>query len=205
MELWKEISETNGNYFVSTYGRVKSIGRIIGMGKRGQRYRPELILKPSMSNKGYPRVRVWVETLTPIHRLVAIAFIPNTQNKPEVNHKDGVKANNQVDNLEWSTRSENERHARATGLKRLLKGGNHPQSLLSDAQRQEIGILYNSGMTLTQIGKLKGFHSDYIGKVITKLGITRRPRVITFCGERKKAYNREYQREWQRNRKSRIN
>lgn len=52
-----------------------------------------------------------------IHRIVATAFIPNPENKPEINHRDGNKLNNDVSNLEWATRSENELHAHATGLK----------------------------------------------------------------------------------------
>lgn len=71
-------------------------------------------------NKGYLRVRLYIEGRRPtikVHRAVAKAFIPNPENKPEVNHKDGNKENNRVDNLEWSTPGENTAHAYNTGLK----------------------------------------------------------------------------------------
>jgi hypothetical protein len=67
-----------------------------------------------------------------IHRLVATAFIPNHDNLPEVNHRDGDKSNNCVSNLEWCTRSENLTHAFRTGLNRQLKGTDNPQSKLTE-------------------------------------------------------------------------
>lgn len=68
-----------------------------------------------------------------LHRLVALAFIPNPESKPEVNHKDGDKLNNYVYNLEWSTESENKKHAFDNGLNkpRDLKGKNNGNSKLS--------------------------------------------------------------------------
>lgn len=111
MEIWKAIEGTDGKYEVSNTGKVRS-NNYLGHGKT-----KELKL---WDNEGYQRVtlriggkkRNWL-----IHRLVAATFIPNPENKPEVNHKDGDKHNNRANNLEWSTRKENLDHADNTGLR----------------------------------------------------------------------------------------
>ena len=100
MAEWKKIP--NWPYSVSDDGRVRN-------DRTG--YYP----KPIMSNCGYYRVRLWNNGLSvnaSLHRLVAEAFVPNKDGKPEVNHKDGNKANNCAGNLEWMTPAENKRHCR---------------------------------------------------------------------------------------------
>ena len=92
-EIWKEIEGFNGDYWVSNLGRVKSL-----------KYKKERILKPRKQS-GYYKVLLYNDKKYEysIHRLVAMAFIPNPDNLPQVNHKDENKANNCVDNLEWCT------------------------------------------------------------------------------------------------------
>lgn len=112
MEMWKAIEGTNGRYEVSNTGKVRS-NNYLGHG--GQK---ELSL--SKDHKGYMRVRIYVggtRKTIKVHRAVAEAFIPNPENKPEVNHKDGNKGKNFVENLEWSTGKENTLHAYASGLR----------------------------------------------------------------------------------------
>jgi hypothetical protein len=104
MEIWKPISEYEGLYWVSNEGRVRSIRKI---------------LKPCNVAGGYLNVVLCVnnnKSRPRIHRLVAKAFIPNLNNKPDINHIDGNKLNNNVSNLEWCTKSENALHAYKTGL-----------------------------------------------------------------------------------------
>lgn len=98
-------------FYISNYGRVKKLnGDIVDFSNRKSRY---------IAYKKYP-----------IHRLVAEIFIPNLDNKPEVNHIDGNKHNNRYDNLEWVTTSENRLHAYKTGLQTPtygFKGKHHSQ------------------------------------------------------------------------------
>lgn len=100
-EIWKEIVDFP-DYQISNYGRVKSFKK-----------NKEKILKPYPTRNGYLIIRLSNEKmrkLFSVHGLVAIAFIPNLENKSEVNHIDSDKKNNCVTNLEWNTRSENMQH-----------------------------------------------------------------------------------------------
>ena len=96
-EIWKDIKGYEGIYQVSNLGRIK-------------RVETDRILKPLKHTKGYLNIGLYKNHTASkklIHRLVAQAFIPNSENKPEINHIDEDKANNRVNNLEWSTRKEN--------------------------------------------------------------------------------------------------
>lgn len=83
--------------------------------------------KPNINEKGYELIKIYVKTgiayKRRVHRLVAKAFISNLENKPEVNHKDGNKRNNTVENLEWVTQKENHEHALYMGLHTSVKYG----------------------------------------------------------------------------------
>ena len=110
IEEWRDIPGYEGYYQVSNLGRVKGLSRWINGNKQG--YTTEHILKEG-KNKGYCRVTLSVDTKHKnfsVHRLVAIAFIPNPNNYPQINHKDGNKANNIVTNLEWCNASQNNFH-----------------------------------------------------------------------------------------------
>lgn len=85
-----------------------------------------------------------------VHRLVAIAFIPNTENKPFINHINGIKTDNRVENLEWCTNTENIRHGFRTGLYKPRKGVDHPRAKLSTDDIIKIRSMY-PGQTYTKI------------------------------------------------------
>ena len=111
IERWKPVVGYEGLYEVSNLGRVKSLPR---KGTKGG------ILIPTYSNsKHYAHIplakNMKLKTVS-LHRVVAMAWIPNPENKPQVNHKNGIKSDNRVENLEWMTNLENMRHAIANGL-----------------------------------------------------------------------------------------
>lgn len=106
-ETWKPVVGYEGQYDVSNYGQVRSVKRKVPC-RNGFRTVGSRILASGNMN-GYRRVSLGSKGHT-VHRLVATAFIPNTGNKPCVNHKDGDRANNYFRNLEWCTYSENNLH-----------------------------------------------------------------------------------------------
>ena len=118
-EIWKDIENYEGLYQVSNLGRVKSLPRKRITPTGWPYLSKEKILTPKLRKDGYLEISLYTKGKSKsyfIHRLVAQAFIPNTESKPQVNHIDGDKTNNQVNNLEWATREENMQHAFKTGL-----------------------------------------------------------------------------------------
>jgi hypothetical protein len=105
-EKWMLI-EFNNMYAVSNTGKVKNV-------------RTNQLLKQVLGNRGYLRVSLInnkIKKTFLVHRLIAMSFLENTDNKPYINHLDGNKLNNRLDNLEWCTEKENDNHARSNGLK----------------------------------------------------------------------------------------
>lgn len=114
VEIWKDIKNYEGLYQVSNLGRIKSLGNKIN-------HKNSIYLKKRPNKYGYEYVILQnnkKKKSKTVHRLVAEAFISNLENKKQVNHIDGNKLNNNVDNLEWSTPSENIKHSFRTGLKK---------------------------------------------------------------------------------------
>ena len=121
-EIWKSI-EGFSRYQISNFGRVKSLERKTPSGNRGAiRHRPELIMKGCDFGYEYFKVNMRNDEgktkNVKVHRLVAQYFIPNPLLKPCVNHKDFNRCNNHVDNLEWVTHAENNKHTREAGRAR---------------------------------------------------------------------------------------
>ena len=117
-EVWKDFPDYESVYQISNKGRVKSLSRQI-IHRGTPTILPEILMRQHTTNKGYKSFRTCVNYKTRlilIHVAVARAFIPNPENKTDVNHIDGDKGNNDLSNLEWNTRSENLKHAYRLGL-----------------------------------------------------------------------------------------
>lgn len=128
-EIWKDVIGYKGTYQVSNLGRVKSLEKTyIHNVHKHPSIRKEKLLKQGYSHKlnGYPVVSLtksaYKAKTYKVHRLVAMAFIPNPNKRKTVNHKNGIKTDNTVENLEWATYSENFCHALSNGLIKIKKG-----------------------------------------------------------------------------------
>lgn len=125
MEIWKNIPGLDNCYYVSNIGNIKSVGRVeTGTG----RIRKDKMLSLCKDTSGYVNCRMMVDGKQKgflVHRLVMLAFVGEDKERKFVNHKNGIKTDNRLENLEWCTRSENVKHSFLIGLQ-SNKGENHP-------------------------------------------------------------------------------
>jgi hypothetical protein len=151
----KNIEGYIGKYFVT------SDGKIIGRSNKSIHQRTD--------RKGYKRVRLCnnnIHRFVFVHRLVALAFIPNPENKPQINHKNGVKDDNSVENLEWCTASENILDAFKRGrIGATAKGENAPGHKLKAIEIPVIRELLTEGKTLRELGCMFGVSPNTIYSV----------------------------------------
>ena len=157
-EYWKDIPGYEGFYQVSNLGNIKGLNRCV---RRSNGRLSPIVgkpMKPTTTNWGYHRIMLTnnkkVRKGVRVHRAVALAFIPNPENKPEVNHINGLKTDNRLTNLEWNTAKENNQHAEETGLSFHHKGGDNPTAKLSNQDAIEIKrLLVEYNLTGKQIAQ----------------------------------------------------
>lgn len=127
--MWKDITDFENAYELSDAGIVRSKDRICIDSLGRKRFRKGQVLSPDIAPNGYYRITLaknGVKMQKYLHRLLAEYFIPNPQNLPQVNHKDGNKLNCSLDNLEWVSVKDNVIHAYRNGLIIHTRGANHP-------------------------------------------------------------------------------
>lgn len=167
MEIWKDIDGYEGIYQISTVGRVKRLERKARSGRKVS----ERIKKSVNDSNGYKNVTLSKDGINKqvlVHRLVAQAFIPNTNNKETVNHKNGIKDDNRLENLEWSTYSENLKHAVREGLRTPLRGTEHPRygkvGKLSKLSKRVICVTTGEVFeSIREAGRKTDVSASYIG------------------------------------------
>lgn len=188
LEIWKEIEGFENYYEVSNLGNVRGVDRLIPWNgtTRNQKGKMCRLIE---DGAGYIRVDLnknGKRKLKSVHRLVAGAFLPNTENKPEVNHIDGNKKNNILENLEWVTRSENMKHA----VDRKLVTHLHDES---EKQKKTVfqfdreGNLLNKFESLTEASNKTGVSTAYISQLCTGARMTQDYHAFTFSH-----YNRAF-------------
>lgn len=160
-EIFLPIKDYEKFYEVSNFGRVRSLTRIDSL----NRVRAGKILTPKKlgKNRGHLCVALCLNgqcVYKQIHRLVAEAFIPNTEDKPTINHINGNQSDNRISNLEWATYQENQDHAWATELCKATK----PK--LTEAQAEEARLLRNSGLSYQKIADKYGVDPKCIWQLV---------------------------------------
>lgn len=145
IEIWKDVTGYEGGYLISNFGRLKSLERKVKIKGGAYRNKAEKIINPKINVKGYNFHYLSLNGKKKglyFHRLVAICFISNPENKIEVNHIDGNKSNNNVSNLEWCSKSENMIHSYKTGLHKPTRGSINGMAKLNDEKVLEIKKKY---------------------------------------------------------------
>lgn len=160
-EIWKDIPEYEGYYQISNLGRLKTL-------KREGFILNDRIRKSVKDQKGYLKLGLNKNNkkkMFRISRLVAEAFIPNPNNYPQINHKDGNKQNNHYKNLEWCNNSQNRIHGFRTGLIKKPIGELNPNSKLTLIQINQIRILKNL-FTINELSKIYNITYQQIRNII---------------------------------------
>lgn len=169
MEEWKDVEGFEGYYQVSSHGRIKSLRRNHRMSNNRIEYDRSCggaIRKQGVLALGYMCIGTCKNSIKNtylVHRMVSIAFIPNPDNKPCVNHIDGNKTNNHVSNLEWCTYAENTNHAIKKGLMNYARGEKIYQSRLNEFQVRV--IRKTSDLTHKELGEVFNISRSIITRI----------------------------------------
>lgn len=154
-ERWLPIKGYEGHYLISDFGRVKSLKRKVHHKKSGHITMPEKILKQKIRNDGYNEVNLCingVHRMTRIHTCVGLHFLYNPNNYKEINHKNGLKADNRFHQLEWVTPSQNIKHSYVVLKRKHSVGYGEKNPNFKYFLNLETGIYYTYNDLSFQLG-----------------------------------------------------
>ncbi len=170
VDSWVDVPGHESRLQITRSGRIRSKERIVRSRYNSTRKIPQNELTPMLSKAGYLYVQIVAsggkKRNVLLHRAVAMAFVANAHGKPFVNHKDGVKTNNDPSNLEWCTHRENMQHAFSTGLatyQKLGAGEDSPAAKLTWLAVSEIRSLLEAGHSHARIANAFGVSKGTIG------------------------------------------
>jgi hypothetical protein len=169
-EIWKDIPGYEGIYQASNLGRIKSLSKTVNISNGKKRNVLEKLFNLRTNNYGYNVVTMYLNGKMQSkrsNRVIALTFIPNPENKPYVNHINGIKNDDRVVNLEWCTAKENSIHAVKKGLLKNSSGigEDHNYFKLTLDDVTEIRSLKKKGFTNKEIGIKFSISKDYVSKI----------------------------------------
>lgn len=173
LEIWKNIPGWEGYYQASNIGRIRSLDRIV-YSKEGRKFTFKgKILKPRRNKRGYFYLGLHkggkIKSCT-VHRLIALTFIPNPLNYPQVHHRDDNQVDNNVNNLKWGTISQNSHDAIKNGRWAPMIGEKSPLSKLTEEQVIEIKRLWHiRAMSQKNIGKKFGIVQQHVSEIVNNI------------------------------------
>lgn len=178
-EIWEDIKEYEGLYQCSTYGNVRSLDRYILEHNGKKQFRKGIPIKPRLNKNGYLQLALnknSIRKMKYVHILVAETFLTNADKLKTVNHKNGNKLDNNIDNLEWSSYSENNKHAYTELKRKKSRDGCHPKRVYVIDTYSDKTEIYdsiaettrNTGLSHTQINRYIYSDNKWKGRYIFK-------------------------------------
>lgn len=169
MTEFRDIPGYEGYYQAGDDGTIRSVDKIVRQHSGATQKKRGKVLRPAVDKIGYIKVALSKNNKLmsyPVHRLVALAFIPNPNNLKEVNHKDCIKSNNHVSNLEWCDRLHNMRHAYANNLVPIKSGDENWATKIKQREKPIIKSLRNRGIAVKDIAKKYDCSVDVIYRAL---------------------------------------